>query len=260
MARCKICSAKTAPFARAVLLKRHDVAYHRCSGCGFLQTEEPYWLDEAYQQAITGTDIGLVARNIKLAKVTRSLISLCFNPAGKFLDYAGGLGLFVRLMRDAGYDFHLYDRYCKNIFAKGLEGVQGESYELVTALEVLEHVHAPLEEMELILNHSRNVLFSTELYPESMPAPDDWWYFGLNHGQHVSFFTTRSLQIMAEKLSLRYYTDGVSIHLFTEKALPPILFALALKSPVATLTDLLFRRPSLLPSDHAALLHAEHSS
>jgi len=253
MERCKICSAKSAPFARALLLKRHDVAYYRCGECGFVQTQEPYWLDEAYSDAIAATDIGLPSRNIRLALLTRSLIRLCFNPGGRFLDYAGGYGLLVRLMRDAGYDFHLFDRYCRNIFAQGYAAADGDSsaYELVTAFELLEHVHDPLQEMERLLAHSRNVFFTTELYPDSAPLPEDWWYFGLDHGQHVSFYTVNSLRKMARKLSLNFYTNGTSMHLFTDKTLPPLVFNLALRYPFGVLVDLFFKRESLLLSDYA---------
>lgn len=254
MASCKICSGKVSHFATARLLQRHDVTYYLCGVCGFLQTEAPYWLEEAYSDAIAPTDIGLANRNINLALLTRSLIRLCFNPDGRFLDYAGGYGLLVRLMRDAGYDFRLYDRYCRNIFAGGFAEAEGElgTYELITAFEFLEHVHDPLQEMERLLGHSRNILFSTEIYPETAPLPGEWWYFGMDHGQHISFYTVRSLRMMARRLSLNYYTNGASIHLFTERTLSPLLFNLALRHPIASLVDLLFKRESLLAPDHAA--------
>lgn len=255
MVRCKICSAQAPLHARARLMERYDVSYYRCSGCGFIQTEEPYWLEESYSGAIADSDIGLVSRNLRLALLSRSVIRVCFNASGRFLDYAGGYGLLVRLMRDAGYDFQLYDRYCDNLFAKGFAaaGCQDVEYDLVTAFEVLEHMPDPQEGMERLLARSRNILFSTEILPAAAPAPHDWWYFGLDHGQHVSFFTIESLKVLAKKFSLNFYTNGTSIHLFTEKKLSPFVFNLALLYPFAVTVNALCRRPSLLPSDHAAL-------
>lgn len=260
MEKCKTCSAQASPFSKATVLGRYEVAYYRCDECGFVQTEDPYWLEEAYSNAITASDIGLVSRNMRLSLLTMSLIRLCFNPAGKFLDHAGGYGLLVRLMRDAGYDFHLYDKYCKNIFAPGFGVAEGENgcYDLVTAFEFLEHTRDPLEELRRILCRSRNILFTTEIHPASVPFPEDWWYYGLEHGQHISLFTLKSLGILAGKLSLNFYTNGTSIHLFTEKQLPPFLFNLALKYPIASLLKLLCRRPSFLARDFEAVRY--HSS
>ncbi|MDM9385348.1 hypothetical protein QUB80_32355 [Chlorogloeopsis sp. ULAP01] len=40
------------------------MTYYFCEESGLLKTEKPYWLDEAYQEAIADTDTGLVRRNI----------------------------------------------------------------------------------------------------------------------------------------------------------------------------------------------------
>ena len=32
------------------VLGKYDVAYYKCSNCESLQTETPYWLDEAYAE------------------------------------------------------------------------------------------------------------------------------------------------------------------------------------------------------------------
>src|SRR5688572_15218026 len=118
---CKICAGTSEPFAVATVLEKHQVQYFVCSHCGFVQTEEPYWLEEAYSEAITRADIGLVGRNVLGSEQVKLLILAFFNDRGKFLDYGGGYGMFVRLMRDAGLNFYLYDQYCENLFAKGFD-------------------------------------------------------------------------------------------------------------------------------------------
>ena len=256
---CRICAHSMEPFARATLLRRYDIAYHRCTYCGFIRTEEPNWLAEAYASAITGSDVGLVRRNHQLAAVARVVISAFFRRSGRFLDYAGGYGLIVRLMRDSGYDFSWYDRYCENIFARGFEASPpgSEPLEMLTAFEVFEHLADPVAELERMLACSRNVLFTTQLLPEPAPQPDGWWYYGLEHGQHIAFYTRRSLALLAERAGLNLYTNGASMHLFTEKRLfQPLFFALARHKTARFLAPLV-GRTSLIPADYT---HATGSS
>ncbi|HEY9862736.1 MAG TPA: glycosyltransferase [Candidatus Obscuribacterales bacterium] len=213
---CKVCGSISPYFAQATVLNRYRVDYFKCSVCGFVQTEKPYWLDEAYADPIAMSDVGLVARNFKFSQITQELIISCFNPQGKFLDYGCGYGLFVRLMRDLGFDFYGYDQYCQNIFYQGFEGNQQEKYDLVTTFEVFEHFINPLEEIEKLLQFSKNLLFSTQLLPADHPQPDQWWYYALHEGQHIGIYTYQSLLKIAEKFKLNLYSDGSSLHLLTE--------------------------------------------
>src|SRR5688572_19335172 len=106
--KCKICdSLITSIFDKAKVLGKYQVAYYQCSRCGFVQTQDPYWLEEAYSNAIGYNDIGLVGRNLDQLELARTVIALFFSRREQYLDYGGGYGLFVRLMRDKGYDFYL---------------------------------------------------------------------------------------------------------------------------------------------------------
>lgn len=249
---CRICESNSDFFARAKILNKYEVSYFRCVTCGFVQTEEPYWFAEAYSEVINRGDIGLVGRNIILAKISKAVISVFFDLNAKFIDYGGGYGLFVRLMRDAGFDFYRYDRYCENLFAKDFEAesVGNDQYELLTAFEIFEHLVNPLEEMENMLAFSKNILFSTVIIPANTPKPDEWWYYGLDHGQHISFFTQKALLLIAERFSLNLYSDGKFLHLLTSKKIFPFMFKVICNNKVTTVINLLVRRKSLIAADY----------
>src|SRR4051812_8242986 len=101
---CKICSSPSDFFASAVIMDKHEIKYYRCTSCGLMQTEDPYWLPESYTEAINKSDVGLVKRNLQLSEITKSVISSFFKSNGRYIDYGAGYGLFVRLMRDKGFD------------------------------------------------------------------------------------------------------------------------------------------------------------
>ena len=118
MNKCPICAATMRYAFSAELLIKHQVLFSQCSECYFLQSEEPYWLDEAYADAIAVADTGLVMRNISLAAKLAPLLYLRFDPRAAFVDVAGGYGMLTRLMRDYGFNFYWDDKFCANLLAR----------------------------------------------------------------------------------------------------------------------------------------------
>jgi hypothetical protein len=205
----------------ATVLLKYNVAFYECVETGFIQTEDPYWLQEAYSSAITKLDIGLIYRNLQVSDKFSKIIATHFDKQGKFLDFAGGYGLFTRLMRDKGFNFYHSDIYCENIFVKDFDAsilADNTKFELLTAMEVFEHMVNPVSEIEQLFNQSDSILFTTELIPTSYKcAIKDWWYFSFETGQHVSIYTEKSLQYLANKFGYNFYTDGSMLHLFTKE-------------------------------------------
>jgi hypothetical protein len=212
---CKICNSTTKFVFNTKLLKKYDVNYYQCKNCDFVQTEKTYWLEEAYQNPINYTDTGIMLRNQRSSKIATSLIFLFFNKNEKFLDYAGGYGVFTRIMRDIGFDFYWHDPYTKNLLSRGFEQNQNEKYHLITTFECFEHFDNPILEIEKILKISKNVIFSTELVPVPLPKPEHWWYYGTEHGQHIALYSTKTLKIIAKKFGVNYYNIS-NLHVFSE--------------------------------------------
>ncbi|MCU0521886.1 MAG: class I SAM-dependent methyltransferase [Anaerolineae bacterium] len=249
---CKICEAPLSRLGTAQILGKYKVEYFKCPHCGFVQTEDPYWLNEAYSSAITSSDLGLVSRNLAAASISGSVISTLFNPEACFLDYGGGSGLYVRLMRDRGFDFYYWDKFAQPVFAKDFAANidSGHQYELLTAFEVFEHLVDPLNSISQMLELSHSVLFSTTLVPSTSPGPQDWWYYGTEHGQHVGLFTHQALAHIAQRFGLYLYSAGQSLHLLTKRRTSQRTFAMVSHHRVATLVNLLLRRKSLLAGDY----------
>lgn len=144
------------PIFKGCVLQRHQVTYFQCADCGFLRTQNPTWLDEAYSSAIARSDTGLVVRNLQIARHLACVLDAFFEPDGRFLDTAGGTGLLTRLMRDTGFDFWWEDPYCENVMAAGFEVAPAASdFEAVTAFEALEHMVNPMEFIKDSLSRSR---------------------------------------------------------------------------------------------------------
>lgn len=215
----KITGGETELLFTAKVLNKYDVQYFRCKDTGFIQTETPYWLEESYSSAITKLDIGLPYRNLLMVDAVGKILGKHFNSHGRFLDYAGGYGLFTRLMRDNGYDFYNTDEYCQNFFAEYFDLSDlpsGSTFELTTAFEVFEHLPDPMNEIKLMLQYSDNLLFSTQLQPGNLKTVTDWWYFAPETGQHIAFYTADALSYIARQLGYNFYTDGKSLHLFSK--------------------------------------------
>jgi hypothetical protein len=58
------------------------------------------------------------------------------------MDFGGGYGMFVRLMRDLGFDLYWQDKSCKHLFAAELEvrEVPSRKSEFLTTFDVFEHL------------------------------------------------------------------------------------------------------------------------
>lgn len=222
---CKICKNVANILFQETILNKYRIKYYHCGKCGFLQTEDPYWLNESYKSAINISDTGIMERNLYYSKVVSVLLYFFFNRKAKFLDYAGGYGIFTRLMRDIGFDFYWQDLHCDNLISRGFEynPELTKNVELLTAFEVFEHLVNPFEEIRKMIEISGNIVFSTQILPSQPPEPKQWWYYGFEHGQHVSFYSHKSLSFIAEKMGLNFYSYK-DVHMFTKKNFSYSLF------------------------------------
>lgn len=266
---CKICSGEADAYAEIVVRGHHCSLVYSCRNCSFVFIDPVYWLDEAYAEPITMSDVGYIYRNIAASEKLCDFLNVKTSDSDYFVDFGGGYGLLVRLMRDKGFRFHLHEPLVSNLFARACTANRSKfaPYRALTAIEVFEHLLDPLAGTAEMAGWSQCIVFTTELCPVAKPLPERWWYFGLEHGQHVSFYTTEALRILANRNGLQYFDLGGSWHAFALRDDPIVLQAKqrrgivnSARSAAAYIVDKVSRRlhsresrPSLLNADFDAI-------
>lgn len=232
---CLICNSKLCKIFEAKVLNKYFVNYELCDNCGVICANNPYWLEEAYSSPIANSDTGLVVRNLKMATKTACLAYklLDKNEDQRFLDAAGGYGMFTRLMRDIGFNFYWSDKYAENLMARGFEANKvSEKFTLITAFEVMEHTPDPINFVgDLVAKYNpKSIIFSTQLYSGSPPSKD-WWYYAFATGQHVTFYKFETLDFIAKKFGFNFYSAN-GIHMFTKSKINKYIYKI-LTSPLS---------------------------
>jgi hypothetical protein len=254
---CKICQSKSTEFYKGKILMKYDVSYFQCEKCNFIQTENPHWLNEAYASAITHLDIGLLNRNLYLIKEIPKVIDTLFPKANLFLDYGGGYGVFVRMMRDLGYNFFRFDTYCDNIFSNffDIKDCKESKFDIVTSFEVFEHLESPLNEVKKMFEFADTIVFSTLLIPENRNEFSKWWYVSPETGQHIAFYHKKTFSVIAEQFNCNYYSNNSNLHILTKHKLDDAKVSDLFSVKKASFFEKIFNRnknksrESLIPKD-----------
>jgi glycosyltransferase involved in cell wall biosynthesis len=216
---CRLCEANSHLKFSNSILGKYDVSYYKCSNCDSLQTEEPYWLDEAYTESKEKFDTGKASRTLYNAFICSEIFKvLDIKDSDKCLDIGGGTGLFSRLMRDLDFNFFTHDKYSSSEFMQGFKVEKPEllKFEAVTIFEVVEHFAYPKDEFNKIFASNPNyLLLSTELFNDH---GKDWHYLIPDSGQHIFFYSSKALSSICTTYAMHGYTLGTHI-LLTKNAL-----------------------------------------
>jgi hypothetical protein len=82
-------------------------------------------------------------------------------------------------------------------------------------------------------------LLSTLLAPDPAPAIDRGWYYGVEHGQHISLYRTKKLRYLAQTRGLHVCTNGRNLHLFSRKPIANWRFNVCVATGYVGLSELL---------------------
>jgi SAM-dependent methyltransferase len=171
--------------------------------------------DEAYYQG-RGSDPlvdyafefespGRTIRQYEWSGIERAVHSLAPRP-GKWLDFGSGNGAFVRYLRSRGHDQaygHDTGGWADKARNSGIPILSGEdlaahagTFDVVTAIEVLEHIPDPLGALRFLRGMMKpgGLLFPTTGNAATAPADFCKWSYVVPE-IHVSFFTPQALAL-----------------------------------------------------------------
>jgi hypothetical protein len=247
------------------ILGQYPALLYECAVCGFQFFHDArIWLEQAYTTPIAHTDTGIVRRSLNIHRVVSSFLGIS-NITGKVLDWGSGSGLLVRLLRDDGHDCYGYEPYTEPVLASGHTYKEENAvfavnwYRAIIAIEVVEHLVNPIVFFQKTLTHTDTLIFSTELVDRAKNG-NNWWYYSRETGQHISFFTEKSL-IQLAKLNGCVYglAESKGLHIFTRRPSDLMIFKWIagcrrswLVYLVTNILSKLTGRCSLMMSDHVA--------
>ena len=192
---CRLCSGNLNLSFKELLLKKFEIKFFKCTECGSVQTEKPYWLSEAYKNWNTKYDTGLFARVYNNFIVTFIICKL--TKIKNIIDYGGGDGLFTRIMRDHNLNCFNYDKYSESVYSQNFTKPDFQTPDLLTSFEAIEHFSDPGEEFEKIFKKKPSlIIFTTKIYENQSK---NWDYFEFQTGQHVFFYTRNAFKYLANK-------------------------------------------------------------
>ena len=248
--RCRMCGSLELKKLFSADFRQFRLDYFECSNCSYVQTQKPSWLHIAYSDVINDSDVGLIRRNKTNARLTAVVISLLGLKNPLVLDACGGNGMLTRILRDYGFNAYWSDPYCQNMFANRFEKKEDQRFDICTSFEAFEHFVDPLEDIQKLFECAPSIFFSTMLIPDPAPNPIDWWYYGLDHGQHIGFYRIKTLEFIARHYGKSLYTDGNQYHLLSNKKISPFAMRIFCFLSRSDLFLKIFKKKSLTIKDY----------
>ena len=175
--------------------KRRD--YYRCPSCGLTFVPPHQYLHAEAEKAEYD-----LHRNRPQDVGYRQFLTRLFEPmierlapAGSGLDFGCGPGPTLSVMfEEAGHEMALYDH-----FYKIDKSVFNQKYDFITATEVVEHLHHPMEELDRLwqcLKKGGKFAMMTKLALDET-AFSTWHY--KNDATHVCFFSEQTARWLADR-------------------------------------------------------------
>ncbi len=195
------------------------VYYYRCGQCGFLnapaicswsKSQFKQWI---YNDGYAEFDPDFGSQRPKSQATTLVKTFGFVRGQLKILDYGGGGGELANLLRLNNFNAQNYDPF----YDDSEHLVPDGRFDLITAFEVIEHVPDPRKMMSEVISFLKQdgiFLFSTLISDGHVQEVGrlTWWYASPRNG-HISLFTKRSLQILAQHFGLQFHSFSEGMHM-----------------------------------------------
>lgn len=202
---CLICSSPV----RSIKDKKGKI-YHICENCGFTSLDPMFCLspsEEKGRYELHNNNPDDPGYRKWLSTFADQAVIPYAEPQSRILDFGSGPEpLLASILEDRGYQVAIYDKYFSDHPVEGL-------FHMITMTEVLEHIANPcdvLKRLKVKLEPRGYLSIKTSFRPAGDGDFLGWWY--RQDSTHISFFTERSLRILADSLSLHVeLCDGKSL-------------------------------------------------
>jgi len=203
-AKCRICQTASPEFYRDTRV------FYKCPQCWYIFTEDLASEQEAeahYKQQWEDQSVDFFRQQ---ADAVLQVLNQ-FGRPHRLLDFGSGSGALTRELHSRGYDVTPLDPM-EHGFLRDQSYPQ--PFDAVIAVEVIEHLPNPLEEIRDIANvlvPGGVAVFTTGLTNSFIARPDaaaqfkEWWY--KDDPTHVGFFCERTLAAIG---GLGPYTMGIA--------------------------------------------------
>ena len=193
---CRLCGGNAGFSFQKKILCKYNVNYFYCEKCGGLQTEEPYWLDEAYLPINEKFDTGQFVRCLHNAAFLDAITSYFDIGTKPLIDYGCGSGLTARILRDVGINAFGYDTYSTPRLLMGFQKNTLDDASIINVCEVAEHFTNPRSSFEDIFSCKPSiVIVQTGMFEK---PNKDWEYLAPEHGQHIFFYSEKTITYLAK--------------------------------------------------------------
>lgn len=193
--------------------------YHRCSHCLFVFKDREDLPDSETSRARYLLHENSLENSGYVEYLKRFIASLDLEHPQRttsILDYGSGpQPVLAHLLSEMGYQVDTYD-----LFFSPSEAYLGNQYDLITLLEVAEHLERPLEVLKTLrslLDETGRIVIRTQLNGTTSDRQFlSWWY--TRDVTHIGFFSEKSMQFIAEELDMKMVLkDANTVVFFLEK-------------------------------------------
>ena len=179
----------------------------QCRKCAMQYAMNPYTLSE-YEKISDSRKQGRLALQQAMTReriyIWKILDAHCWKimiEKGNFLDFGCNIGVLLGYARKAGWNTYGVEisqymvNYCKKKSLKVSQNMPTEMFQVITLVDVLEHLLTPLDILQNLIQHLTN----QGVMLISVPITQKGWFL---NDTHINYFTNLTLVKFLNKLEL----------------------------------------------------------